>query len=181
MNWPWPPPLDDGGAQHLSTGQAMPDIALRATTGERISPARIAGRAVLFCYPWTGRPGLSNPPDWDSIPGAHGSTPEVEGFRDVYDSLQEAGVAVFGLSMQTPEDQREFAGRMKLPFPILSDAGGAFRQALSLPVFETGGVMYLKRLTLVLRDGAIEHVFYPVHPPDRHAHKVLAYFSGSAA
>jgi hypothetical protein len=30
-------------------------------------------------------------------------------------------------------------------------------------------VVYLKRLTLILRDGRIERVFYPVHPPDTHA------------
>ena len=180
MSWPWPSPVDHGGAQHLTPGIAMPDIALPATTGEGISPARIAGRAVLFCYPWTGRPGLSNPPDWDNIPGAHGSTPEVEGFRDLHTSFQKADVAVFGLSMQSPEDQQEFAQRLQLPFAIFSDAGGAFQQALALPVFETGGVRYLKRLTLVLRDGAIERVFYPVHPPDRHAHEALAYVSGGA-
>ena len=34
----------------------------------------------------------------------------------------------------------------------------------------------VKRLTLVLRDGAVEHCFYPVFPPDKHAEEVLAWF-----
>jgi peroxiredoxin len=81
---------------------------------------------------------------------------------------------VLGLSGQTTADQQEFAARVGLPFPLLSDASGALREALRLPVFETGGVTYLKRLTLVLRDGRIERTIYPVHPPHTHAGDLLA-------
>src|SRR5690606_16757096 len=84
MRWPWPAPVDDGGADHLICGLALPDIALPATSGRMMSLARVPGRAVVFCYSWTGRPGAPNPPDWDTLPGAHGSTPEAEGFRDLY-------------------------------------------------------------------------------------------------
>ena len=174
MNWPWPAPIDDGAASHLIPGLAVPDISLPATSGRSVSLAQIPGRAVVFCYPWTGKPGLPNPPDWDTIPGAHGSTPEIEGIRDLYLGFEEMPTAVFGLSMQTQGDQREFAQRLELPFDLLSDAGGAFQKALDLPTFETGGSRYLKRLTLVLRDGMIEEVFYPVHPPHAHAREVLA-------
>jgi len=175
MIWPWPPPVDDGGAKHLIRGMRLPGLVLPGTSGRDVSLATLPGRTVVFCYPWTGRPGLPNPPDWDRIPGAHGSTPEAEGFRDVYPGFEDMPSAVFGLSLQTAEDQREFAQRMRLPFDLLSDADRTFQRALRLPVFETGGVTYLKRLTLVLRDGAVDGVFYPVHPPDTHAREVLAY------
>jgi peroxiredoxin (alkyl hydroperoxide reductase subunit C) len=33
----------------------------------------------------------------------------------------------------------------------------------------------LKRLTLVIDDGTIRHVFYPVFPPDRSAAETLAW------
>ena len=172
---PWPAPADDGGARHLARGQAMPDLALPTTTGETVSFARLAGRAVVFCYPWTGRPGAANPPGWDDIAGAHGSTPEAEGFRDLYTAFADLDVAVFGLSTQPTEYQRELADRLALNYALASDAEFRFARALRLPVFEAGGERYLKRLTLVLGDGRIEFVFYPVHPPDAHAREVLAW------
>lgn len=166
--WPWPAPEDDGGARHLG-GTGLPGIALAATDGTSVDLAQLVGRWIVFVYPWTGRPGLPNPPSWDDIPGAHGSTPEAEGFRDAYDAFRTMGFGVLGLSGQTTADQKEFAARIGLPFPLVSDAEGKLRDALRLPTFETGGVTYLKRHTLIVRDGTIERVVYPVHPPDTHA------------
>lgn len=181
MSWPWPPPVADDGARHLVRGLRLPDIVLPSTSGRPVSLAGLSGRAVVFCYPWTGRPGLPNPPGWDTIPGAHGSTPEAEGFRGLYLGFEEMPTVVFGLSLQSPSDQLEFARRLDLPFEILSDAERMLQRALKLPVFETGGEVYLKRLTFVLRDGAIDHVFYPVHPPDTHAREVLAYVTATVS
>lgn len=173
--WPYPAPVDCGGARHLTPDTALPDVALPSTNGGETSLARLPGVSVLFVYPWTGRPGLSNPPSWDEIAGAHGSTPEAEGFRDLYSEFRALGVEVFGLSGQDQEHQREFADRMRLPYALLSDQGHVLRRALSLPVFETGGVTYLKRLTLIIRDGRLVHAFFPVHPPDTHASEVLGW------
>ncbi len=178
--WPWPAPEDDGGARHLTPGLRMPDTPLPATDGRHVSLARLAGSWVVFIYPWTGKPGFPNPPNWDDIRGAHGSTPEAEGFRDTYEDFRRAGFDVLGLSGQATADQQEFAARIGLPFPLLSDAAGALRLAMCLPAFETGGVTYLKRLTLVLRDGAIERVVYPVHPPHTHAAELLISLSPHA-
>lgn len=44
---------------------------------------------------------------------------------------------------------------------------------LGLPTFTVDGMTLYRRLTLVIRDGAIEHTFYPVFPPDQHARQVL--------
>jgi peroxiredoxin len=169
------PPVDDGAARHLRRGRRMPDLGLPATTGGSLNLARREGRVILYCYPWTGRPGLPNPEGWDSIPGAHGSTPQSEGFRDLYDGFRQVGAEVFGLSTQTSDYQREMAERLRLPFAILSDAAFALQRALSLPTFTTGGVTYLKRLTLALKNGAIERIYYPVHPPAAHAREVCAW------
>ncbi len=170
--WPYPAPVDDGGAAHLLAGLELPDVALSSTSGAAINLRDQAGQAVVFLYPWTGRAGLANPPDWDTIPGAHGSTPEAEGFRERFPDFQARGIAVFGLSSQDTHHQREFAERLKLPFPVLSDANFAFANALKLPRFETGGAVYLKRLTLVISNGLIERAVYPVHPPDTHARQM---------
>lgn len=177
--WPYPAPEDDGATRHLVPGFELPDIPLVATDGRSISLARLGGRWAVFIYPWTGRPGLPNPPNWDDIAGAHGSTPQAEGFRDAYDDVRGAGFDIMGLSGQTTADQQEFASRVRLPFPLLSDAVGALRNELRLPTFETGGVRYLKRVTLILRDGRIERTIYPVHPPHTHARDLLISLSPS--
>jgi peroxiredoxin len=153
----------------------MPDIALPTTAGRSVSFAALAGRSVVYCYPWTGRPGVANPPGWDGIPGAHGSTPQAEGFRDLHAGFQQVGAVVFGLSTQSTAYQAEMAARLGLPFEIVSDEAFALQQALALPVFETGGVRYLKRLTLAIRDGRIERVYYPIAAPAAHAREVCAW------
>lgn len=171
-DWPYPAPIDDGAACHLP-GRLLPDIALPSTRGGAVSLAGRAGRIVIFAYTWTGRPGLGNPPGWDEIPGAHGSTPEAAGFRDAYDDFLSLAAEVVGLSTQDSAYQCELVARLMLPFALLSDIELRLAQALAMPTFTTGGITYLKRLTLVVRDGIIERVFYPVHPPDRHAREVL--------
>ncbi len=172
-----PVPVDDGRAAHL-TGLAVPSLALQATTGERIDLSRVPGRAVVFAYPRTGRPG--QPPltaDWDLVPGARGCTPETCAFRDLAEDFGKHGVRIFGLSTQEPTYQRELAERLHLPFPVLSDAGRALTEALRLPTLTIGGHVLLARLSWLQHDGRIERVWYPVFPPDRHASEVLASLS----
>lgn len=175
--WPWPAPVDDGGARHLVPGLAMPDIALSATFGDPVNLATRPGTSIVFVYPWTGRAGLPNPPAWDDIAGAHGSTPEAEAFRDLHADFDASAAAVFGLSTQDGAHHGELAARLRLPFPLLGDGDFSFARALRLPTFETGGITYLRRLTLVVRDGRLEHAFYPVHPPDTHARQVLGWLA----
>jgi peroxiredoxin len=131
--------VDDGGAQHLKPGMALPSVTLPSTRGTEIDVAALPGRSLLIVYPWTGRPGQPNPPDWDDVPGAHGSTPELKGFRDRHAAFARLGLTLFGLSRQTTAYQRELAARLAFTFPILSDEGGLFAGALLLPSFTTAG------------------------------------------
>lgn len=195
-DWPWPAPKDDGLARHLVRGLALPDIALPATRwggapreqsvagpgrdGSTVNLARRPGTSVIFVYPWTGRPGYADPPDWDHIAGAHGSTPQAEGFRDHLDRFTDRHIGVFGLSGQDTAHHAELAERLRLPFVLLSDANLAFARALDLPTFETGGITYLRRLSLVVTDGRIQEVIYPVHPPPRAALDVIALLMAGA-
>ena len=167
-----------GGIEHLRSGVALPPVTLIATDGTSFCAAERTGQSVIAIYPWTGRPGVPNPPGWDDIPGAHGSTPELEGFRDLFQCFKEYGTRVFGLSGQDADYQCEAVERLRLPFTLLSDADGAFANALHLPSFATGGQTYLRRLTLAVRDGHIERVFHPVPDPARHAAEVLNWLEG---
>jgi peroxiredoxin len=174
------PLADDGRADHLVAGTPVPAIALPSTSGSMLDLSERAGRTVVFCYPWTGRPGLPNPPHWDDIPGAHGSTPQAIGFRDLYGAFVERGVAVYGLSTQETGYQRELVERLGLPFALLSDAGFDVQRALQLPTFETGGVTYLTRLTLLIANGVLTGRLYPVDPPEGNAAVALTRLGGSA-
>lgn len=176
-----PAPQDDGAARHLP-GMQIPSIPLPATDGSMVDLSSITGRVVLYAYPRTGRPGEPNPDRWEAIPGARGCTPQTCAFRDHFADLQSLGVAhLYGLSTQDTAYQREVADRLHLPFAILSDEALELTRALRLPTFTIHGMTLLKRLTLILRDGVIEHVLYPVFPPDQNAADVVAWLSGLSA
>ena len=170
-----PVPQDDGACDHL-TGMKLPALALPSTRGRRVDLSTLTGTTVVYVYPRTGRPDQEVPAGWNAIPGARGCTPQSCAFRDHHQELQALGVAeLFGLSTQETAYQQEAAGRLHLPFELLSDEKLEFAQALRLPMFEVDGMKLVKRITLIVRDGTITKVFYPVFPPDRNAQEVLAW------
>jgi peroxiredoxin/DNA-binding transcriptional MerR regulator len=168
--------LDHGALDYL-TGRRLPGVALHATSGETIRIDDLGpGRTVLYLYPLTGRPDRDLPEGWKTIPGASGCTPQACGFRDHHQQLLDAGAAkVHGLSSQDSDYQRELVERLRLPFAMLSDPGFALASALDLPTFQAADMRLYRRVTLIVRNQAIEHVFHPVSEPGRHAEQVLAW------
>ena len=171
-----PIPIDDGGCDHLPELRLSP-VPLRSTKGTLVDLAALSGRTVVYCYPRTGRPDEEPTKGWNEIPGARGCTPQSCAFRDHFKELQALGAQVCGLSTQSTEYQQEVAQRLHLPFELLSDAKLAFANALRLPTFQVDSMTLIKRLTLIIRDGRIEKVFYPVFPPDKNAQEVLEWFT----
>ena len=170
-----PAPQDDGGARHLA-GMRLPSLVLAATDGSNVDLSKLSGRTVVYVYPRTGVPGQPLPEGWNEIPGARGCTPQSCGFRDHFGELKRLGVVrVFGLSTQDTAYQREAVERLHLPFPVLSDERLALARALDLPTFTTSGMTLLKRMALIIDDGVISKVFYPVFPPDKNAEEVIAW------
>lgn len=168
-----PAPLDDGACAHL-TGMKLVPIALRATDGALVNLSVLSGLTVVYCYPRTGQPDQALPTGWNETPGARGCTPQTMCYRDRHQELRELGVnAVFGLSTQDTAYQQEAAERLHLPFQLLSDERLAFARALRLPTFEVDGMTLIKRLTLIVNEGRIEQVFYPVFPSDSDAPNVI--------
>jgi peroxiredoxin len=175
-----PAPQDDGAARHL-TGMRLPSLMLNATDGAQVDLSKLAGRAVVYIYPRTGVPGQPLPDGWNQIPGARGCTPQSCGFRDHFGELKRLGVShVFGLSTQDTAYQREAVERLHLPFPVLSDERLELARAIKLPTFTTAGMTLLKRMALVIDDGVIAKVFYPVFPPDKNAEEVVAWLRSGA-
>ncbi len=158
--------------RHL-IGRQMPNVDLEATSGSPVNPAKIKGPAVIFCYPFTGRPGYADPLHWDQIPGGHGSTPQALSYSMAYGHFRRLGVKLFGLSLLETEWQQDFVARNSLTFRLLSDSARKFSGSLGLPLFDTGGAVYLQRLTFITHDGIITTLRYPVPEPERDAAEVL--------
>jgi peroxiredoxin len=169
-----PPPVDDGASDHLE-GMELPSLALPSTDGAPVDLSALPGRLVVYCFPRAGKPGIPSPAGWDRIPGARGCTPQSLAFRDHHHKIRALHAEVFGLSAQSPEEQSEIAARLQLPFALLSDQRLEFAGALKLPTFEADGMTLIRRLTLVVTEGAIEKVFYPVFPPDKSADEVIVW------
>jgi peroxiredoxin len=111
----------------------MPSLRLPSTAGRLVDLGALGpGRAVIYCYPRTGRPGEPLPDGWDAIPGARGCTPQTCAFRDHHLELAGLGAEVYGLSTQPTEYQREMAERLHLSFEVLSDQRCALVDALGL-------------------------------------------------
>ncbi len=173
-----PAPQDDGACDHLK-GMKLPNVSLQATNSERVNLGQIKGKLVIYCYPMTGQPNVALPDGWDQIPGARGCTPQSCSFRDHYGELQALGAQVVGLSVQTTGYQTEMATRLHLPFPVVSDANYEFQKALNLPTFVAAGMTLLKRVTLLVNDGVIEAVHYPIFPSDSDPAWVINYLESS--
>lgn len=157
----------------------MPEVALATTSGgeplrlDRLPP----GLTLVFVYPHIGIAEGISESGWNAIPGARGCTPEACGFRDHERELRDLGASIIGASSQALDEQREAVQRHGLGYPLASDPEMELSTTLGLPSFETGGHRFYRRLTLVVRDGVVEHVFYPVFPPDRHAAAVVAWLA----
>jgi peroxiredoxin len=106
-----------------------------------------------------------------------GCTGESRAFRDHAADLAALGTRVAGLSVQTLDEQLEFADRAQMPFPLLADPERRLEEALTLPTFEVAGKTLYRRATLLIEYGLIVKVFYPVFPPDRNAEEVVAWLS----
>jgi peroxiredoxin len=155
----------------------VPSIALASTHGAAVDFANVAGTSVLFIYPYTGRPGFADPPGWDDIPGAHGSTPQALGFSKLYDEFKTLNVKIFGLSFMTPEWQQDFSDRNALPYPLVSDQVHEFADAMKLETFRAGDRDYLKRRCFILRDGEVVHDITDIPQPAENAAQVLKLLS----
>jgi peroxiredoxin Q/BCP len=143
-------------AERPQQGQPLPKMDLIAEDGSRVGPDDLAGqRTVLYFYPKDDTPGC---------------TKEACAFRDRMADYGEAGISVFGVSLDSPESHREFREKYGLNFPLLTDEGG--RAAESLGIMNEGKG-YAKRVTFLLApDGNIAKV-YPEVSPETHADEIL--------
>jgi peroxiredoxin len=158
-------------------GQPLPDVRLPSTHGEIDLRAVANGVVVVFVYPRTGVPDLKEVPGWNEIPGAVGCSAETCAFRDREHHISELGAQVMGLSAQPADEQREFALRERISYPLLNDSAFVVAGKLGLPTFSAAGSRFYSRLTLVATAGHISKVFYPIASPAQHPAEVVRFLS----
>lgn len=169
-----PVPIDDGACDHLE-GMNFPSLLLRTTTDREVDLSQGKGVVIVFFYPMIGDPDSPPMADWNEIPGARGCTPQSCSYRDNFDQLTELGATVYGASSQAIEEQRAAVVRLSLPFELLNDSGFKLTDSLELPAFDYRNNKMIRRVTLIVIDGVIRKVFYPVFPPDQNVDNVIAW------
>jgi DNA-binding transcriptional MerR regulator len=168
-----------GGDPGELVGKRLPSLGFYGTDGRPVDLGALGpGRSVIFVYPLTGRPGVDLPNGLLEIPGARGSTEQAAWFRDHHAELRTAGAArVLGLSAQSTGYQRELVHRLRLPYPLIPDPKLTLAAALGLPTFTAGDVPLYRRLTLIVADDVVEHVFHPIAEPASHALEVMRWLT----
>ena len=138
-------------------GQPLPPMDLVAEDGSSVGPDDLAGqRTVLYFYPKDDTPGC---------------TKEACAFRDRMADYGEAGIKVYGVSLDSPESHREFREKYGLNFPLLTDEDGRAAEALGIMNEDKG---YARRVTFLLApDGNVAKV-YPEVSPETHADEILS-------
>ena len=167
---------DDDVAERL-VGAIVPALTLDSTVGRINLTELTRGLLVLFVYPHAT--GLPDAPvsGWDVIPGARGCTAQACGFRDHHERLLGLGAEVAGLSVQTVDEQSEFAARVGLRYPLVSDPRRRLAAELGLPTFSADGQIFYRRLTLIGEGGRVVKVFSPVLQPEGNAQEVAAWLA----
>lgn len=142
----------------LKVGDTAPDFTLPSTTGGEVRLSDFRGRAevVLYFYPKNYTPAC---------------TAEACSFRDSYEDFRDAGAEVIGVSTDSAASHTRFAGLLRLPFRLLSDAGGAVRARYGVP--KTLGIFPGRTTFLIDKDGVIRHVFSSQLQTSKHAKEML--------
>nr|WP_221377704.1 MerR family transcriptional regulator [Actinoplanes polyasparticus] len=160
-------------------GTSLPPLRFHATDGRPVDLGALGpGRTVVFVYPLTGRPGVDLPRGLLEVAGARGCTDQAIWLRDHHAEILAAGAArVYGLSAQSTGYQRELVHRLRLPYPLIPDPRLTLAEAAGLPTLTAGDMTLYDRLTLVVADDVVEHVFHPIPDPASHALEVMRWLT----
>ncbi len=138
--------------QRLTPGDEAPDFTLPDADGKDVSLSSSRGRRVIiYFYPAAMTPGC---------------TKQACDFRDSLASLAGAGLAVLGISPDSPAKLAKFRDRDGLNFPLLSDqsksvleAYGAYGEKM---MYGKKSVGVIRSTFVVDADGKIEQAQYAV-------------------
>ena len=148
-----------GSGTGLTAGSKAPDFTLNSQHGAPVSLADFRGKknVVVYFYPKDDTPGC---------------TKESCAFRDHYTAFSDVGAEVIGISSDSEASHKAFAEKHRLPFLLLSDAGGKVRDAFRVPPtlgFLPGRVTYV-----IDKQGVIRHAFNSQMNATKHVDEALS-------
>jgi len=140
----------------LSIGDQAPLFTLPNHDGQPVELASLLGRrVVLYFYPKDDTPGC---------------TTQACGIRDGWEQLATYGLALYGISPDSPEQHTKFRAKFDLPFPLLADDDHAVAETYGVWVEKS---MYGKKYMGVERstfligaDGRLEAIWHKVKPAE---------------
>lgn len=136
----------------LAPGDTAPDFTLPDADGNEVSLSSLRGqRVVVYFYPAAMTPGC---------------TTQACDFRDSLASLAAAGIAVLGISPDSPAKLAKFRDRDGLNFPLLSDQNRAVLEAYGAygekMLYGKKSVGVIRSTFVVGPDGKLEQAQYGV-------------------
>lgn len=137
----------------LEAGDVAPTVSAPNQYGERVEPS-FETPTVLYFYPKDDTPGC---------------TTEAQQFNRELETYDEAGVTVYGISIDDVEAHRKFAEKYDLEFDLLSDPDREVADAFEVEEAFGGAT---SRTTFVIADGEIYRTYEDVDPSG-HARDVL--------
>ena len=118
----------------LSVGTDAPDFSVKDHNGDEVNLKDFRGKkVVLWFYPKADTPGC---------------TMEGKGFRDKYNCFEEKDVVILGISLDTEAENKAFAEKYSLPYPLLCDVNHAISS--SYHALKTPDAEYASRITYVI-------------------------------
>ena len=150
-------------SEHPGVGDKLPDIAMETPDGGSVKPSDYKGKKlVVFFYPKDNTPGC---------------TTEYIDFSALKGQFDRAGVALLGVSKDSPKKHQNFIAKHDLTAPLASDAEeGGLSDALGIWTEKQNyGRTYMgmvRTTYLVGEDGKIAKVWNKVRVKG-HAQEVL--------
>jgi peroxiredoxin Q/BCP len=143
----------------IGVGDRAPDFEVPLADGSHVRLTELVARGpvVAFFYPK------------DQTPGC---TTEACSFRDAYAEFTDGGAQVVGISSDSAASHAAFAQAHRLPFPLVSDAGGRLRKAYGVP--KTMGLLPGRVTYVIDRAGIVRSVFDSMFEPHRHVAAALS-------
>jgi peroxiredoxin Q/BCP len=147
----------------LSLGDPIPTVTASDQDGKTVDLANAAkdGYTLVYFYPKAMTPGC---------------TAQACSLRDAYQTLQEKGVKIYGVSLDTVDAQKEFQAKESLPFELLSDTDHKVTSAFGVPLIKNS---FAARQAYLFKGGRLVWLDTKAST-DKQASDVLAVLSGNS-
>ena len=145
----------------IEEGQAIPDVTLQMGDGSPLPLSQLKRPLVLYFYPKDD---------------TSGCTAEAKDFSDLAAAFEMAGVALLGVSKNTPKEHAKFTEKHGLKVPLATDHDGSVTEAFGVWIEKSmygRKYMGIDRSTFLIdQEGNVSKAWRKVSVPG-HAQAVL--------